>query len=429
MSNPASPSRYELLTIKKGDKTIRLDGKTTSFDYYESLRSPNITAKLSFVDVGGSTSYDSKYNPQGDRTLGTIYNALPLTADGTEKVNFKISSKLGDLNFSITPLIVNSSANLDQESNRESIILSLVSESSIKNRETNVKKNYSGSTSNSQSVSLIVNDILQLPQNKVTIEETSNKYPFIGNNEHPFEILMMLAKKSVPLDDGNPGFFFYETRDGHAFRSIDSLLNQEPVAEYYRSDVNRSSITVNNDYKISSFNIIKNQNLISSLEAGMYVNRTVLFNPKTFNLEENQFVLGTDTLKKTLGKDATTPTNKVHSKVLYDVADVGTLSPTISEGNASNDPNDFQGAVQMRYNLLLSQVVKMQVPCNPNLKAGDIVKCYIEKVTLSDKCEENFDPVESGKYLIFDLCHHYDTKRSFTSMTLVRDTYGLYTGN
>ena len=76
MSNPASPSRYELLTIKKElIKLFALDGKTTSFDYYESLRSPNITAKLSFVDVGGSTSYDTKYNPQGDRTLGTIYNA------------------------------------------------------------------------------------------------------------------------------------------------------------------------------------------------------------------------------------------------------------------------------------------------------------------------------------------------------------------
>ena len=55
MSNPASPSRYELLTIKKGDKTIRLDGKTTSFDYYESLRSPNITANFLSL-MGGSTS-------------------------------------------------------------------------------------------------------------------------------------------------------------------------------------------------------------------------------------------------------------------------------------------------------------------------------------------------------------------------------------
>ena len=41
---------------------------------------------------------------------------------------------------------------------------------------------------------------------------------------------MMLASKSVPTD-GNPGFFFYETKDGHNFRSIDSLISQDPVAE------------------------------------------------------------------------------------------------------------------------------------------------------------------------------------------------------
>ena len=81
----------------------------------------------------------------------------------------------------------------------------------------------------------------------------------------------------------------------------------------------------------------------------------------------------------------------------------------------------------MRYNLLFTQVVKMQVPCNPNLKAGDIIKCNLEVITRSEKEIGIADPVQSGKYLILDLCHHYDPERSFTAMTLVRDTYGLYT--
>ena len=99
----------------------------------------------------------------------------------------------------------------------------------------------------------------------------------------------------------------------------------------------------------------------------------------------------------------------------------------VGEEPDEGDVNTYQGAVQMRYNLLFTQVAKMQVPCNPNLKAGDIVKCNLEIITPGKKEQGDADPVESGNYMILDLCHHYDTERSFTAMTLVRDTYGLYT--
>ena len=43
-----------------------------------------------------------------------------------------------------------------------------------------------------------------------------------------------------------------------------------------------------------------------------------------------------------------------------------------------------------------------------------------------DKELGGLDEHTSGKYLILHLCHHFDTERSFTSMTLARDTYGLH---
>jgi hypothetical protein len=75
---------------------------------------------------------------------------------------------------------------------------------------------------------------------------------------------------------------------------------------------------------------------------------------------------------------------------------------------------------------LFTQVVHLQVPYNENLRAGDTIECNFE--IISDRKEQgSSDPVQSGKYLIMDLCHSFDTTNSFTSMTLVRDTYGLYT--
>lgn len=427
MANPAVASKYQKFEISKKGRSFPLQSKVTSFDYYESLLSPNITATVSYVDTGlvevdqNVATYDNKYDSQS--RPGTLYNALPIVGDGSEEIKFKISSALGTLDFSTTPLYVNGAVNLDQDSNRESVILSLVSKSAIKNQETFVKRNYSRSTNNTQSVRLIAKNLLKI--DKLIADETSNKYPFIGENKSPFDVICKLASKSAP-ENGSPGFFFYETRDGHNFRAIDDLISQTPAAVYFRNDVNRSSVSDNsNDFKIVSFSIIKNQNLINALKSGVYSNRRVVFNPKTFKLEEKQFNI--KPLKKSLGKkEAPTPQDKKHTRILFSIKDVGALSSKVEESD-EGDVNSYQGEVQMRYNLLFTQMAKMQVPCNPNLKAGDIVKCNLEIITPGEKEQGSVDPVESGNYMILDLCHHYDPERSFTAMTLVRDTYGLYT--
>ena len=96
MSKAAQASIYEVLTIDKDGKEVNIQGKTTSFSYYESVLSPNITASLTFVDTGGSIAYDSNYDKQ--ERLGSIYNALPITSG--EKVKFRIrNSNLGALIF------------------------------------------------------------------------------------------------------------------------------------------------------------------------------------------------------------------------------------------------------------------------------------------------------------------------------------------
>ena len=59
-----------------------------------------------------------------------------------------------------------------------------------------------------------------------------------------------------------------------------------------------------------------------------------------------------------------------------------------------------------------------------NFKDQSVIKVEIERQG-DDKSLGGLDEHVSGKYLILHLCHHFDTERSFTSMTLARDTYGL----
>tara|TARA_A100001391_G_C5047880_1_gene272626 strand:+ start:165 stop:1451 length:1287 start_codon:yes stop_codon:yes gene_type:complete len=427
MSKAAQASIYELLTIDKDGKEVNIQGKTTSFSYYESVLSPNITASLTFIDTGGSIAYDSNYDKQ--ERLGSIYNALPITSG--EKVKFKIrNSNSGALDFERNPLIINSASNLSQTSQQNSILINLISQSSLTNQNSTVYKKYSGNIGNT--VGNIIKEYFDVEQNKVRIDDTSNDYSFIGNSYPPFELIMWLAAKSVP-SEGNAGFFFYETRTGFNFRSIDSLISQQPVATYYRSDAFAANQDNNvNDFKIQSFFISKNQNFLNSLKTGVLNSRNIYFNPKTFEEIEEPFQF--TELVKSLGKDTEEPNVDTNintgkfTRTHFDILDIGTHSPEI-DGSDNNDPTQWQAQSTMRYNILFSQVVNMQVPCNINLRAGDTINCNFEIVTQDSKEQGSDDPVQSGKYLIIDLCHHFNPTKSMTSMTLVRDSYGLYSKN
>lgn len=77
----------------------------------------------------------------------------------------------------------------------------------------------------------------------------------------------------------------------------------------------------------------------------------------------------------------------------------------------------------MRYNLLLTQSVSMMIPCNTNLNAGDVIECEFPKISSQDPDEIDTDV--SGPYIIKELCHHFEPNKSYTSLKLVRDNFGI----
>ena len=413
MANTASSSIYEKLTITKNGREVDLAGKTVGFDYFESLLSPNITATLSFVDTGFSLK-DEKRNAQG-----SIYNTLPIT--GGEEIKYKIGKLEGTL-------LNNAAINLNQESQRESVMMSLISKEGLENYNIANSKKYNGKITNS--VKKILKDSFNIDTDSESpnFDESSNAYSFVGANDTPFDLMIELASKSVP-DRGNPGFFFYQTREGFKYRAIDNLIKQEPKETYYYDGALTSGVENDrNNFKIASFSIRKNQNIINAMKAGVYESRNIFFNPLTAEFSEIIFKIENEELQTSLGGDIDykpVKTNNSYSRTNQFVLDVGLLSPGI-DISVNNDPREYIAKAAMRYNLLMSQIIDITIPCNLNLLAGDVIQCEFEKLT--DKKEANpFDINQSGNYLILDLCHHFDPKRSFTSLTLVRDSFGKYT--
>jgi len=415
MSSGASRAAiYEVLTISKEGKEEPLTGKTVNFNYYESLYSPVVSGNLTYVDAGGSVE-DKKDN------LTSIKDGLPITA--LEDLKVKIQTAFGTLDFTKDPFKVTSSPIMHQESNRQTVLLTFVNDKELKNSEVPIFDRYVGKISDS--IKKILLEKLQISNDKIDIEATKNSYGFVGKGRGALNIILDLCRRSVPVK-GDAGYFFFQTQDGFKYKSINSLLSQEPKQKYlYYGAMRTNQENSDNDFKILlPPKVKKDQDITKTLKDGTYVNRNVFFNPQTFEHSEVVFSVDKDGVKKTLGGELPIKTNDLKSfvKTNHHILDIGSFE--VQNQNPNNDPREWQASSTMRYNLLHSIVMEIQIPCNTELMAGDIIEIEIESIK-EDMVQSPSDEQQSGKYLIMHLCHHFDSLRSFTSLTLVRDSYGI----
>ena len=326
-------------------------------------------------------------------------------------------------------LYVSSITDVISESQRESFLLNLVSREAITNETTRVIKKYSSKISTS--VRSILKNVLVTDNDRMEVDDTSNDYKFIGNLRKPFTTLVWLASKSVPNKSGDKtaGFLFYQTQDGFKFKSIENLTQQESKATYTYTEINQSSTETNNDFRILNYGFDKNQNLLEKLRLGTYSSVRLTFDPLNFQMKQKIFKfdeagidkLGNKIILPQISEDSDLSLKDIPSRAFSQVIDRGTIDPDVSK-QENADPTKYQAQTAMRYNILITQLASVVVPCNTDLRAGDIITLKFPKISREDS--ERFDEETSGKYIIKELCHHFDPDRSFTSMKLVRDAFG-----
>ena len=432
-------STYEVFEIKSydGTKTVDLSGGIVNFSYFENVLSPMVTAQALIVNTGNVVRDD-------DGDVSSVYNGLPL--NGGEKVSIKIPATGEGPGIEFTEqndneLYVASITNVLIDAERESFTLNLVSREAITNETSRIGKKFPSTEPISDSVKEIIKNYL-LSDKDVDIDETQNPYGFIGNMKKPFTTLTWLATKSVPGNvsggSATAGYFFFETYLGYHFRSVDSLISQDPFpVEYTYSPGVVDSQDPMKDYKILDFSTMRNQKLIENLEKGAYCTYRMYYNPlnSTFTTpQQGEFKVSQYSKNmENLGRDfeiLLPPVNKtkkslgnVPSRYMTGVLDFGTLERKGSRARAKNaDPMEYHSQAMMRYNTIFTQILSATIPLNTQLTAGTIIKLNFAKITV-DKTKVR-DDEQSGLYMIKELVHYYDNKGSFTKLKLIRDTMG-----
>jgi hypothetical protein len=431
-SKLAEPSNINLFSVtsNKTKKNVDIANGTTELYYYESILQQAIKVSCVYADTGNSVENDGKYM--------SVIEGLPLV--GQEKMQLVMTDNLNNkLDLS---LYVNKISPLNQDSRRSLISLDLVSKEYILNEQIRVKNRFNGKISDHIRYILTDSNCLNTKKN-IDIEETLNNYNFIGNNKKPIYLCNWLSRRSVPNTQnakGNTaGYLFFETSNGFQYKSIDKLFLSKPVKSLIYNDSPDSggqNIPFGYGGKILEYDIDNTIDVVSKFEIGTYSTKIITFDPFNcyYKVEYPRAELTKENLKLA-GKELPVLNDEFpnkHTRTSYMLIDTGTL-PTgntkeqISKSQEQNfDPNGILNQAAMRYNQLFTIKVRITVPGDFSLHAGDLI--FVDNPELSSNTDKNKSEQFGGIYMIAHLCHMVSSTGTFTKLILVRDSYGK-TGN
>ena len=376
----------------------------TDINYFESLLSPTIELKVTFVDV------DQLLGRLGV-TGGEYIDLTILYGDG-DQTEFKIRAE-------DHKLILNSVRDMVTDFNKQVATLEFISVEQFVNQTARVNQKYTGNIT--ETVKKLLKDPTAIGTKKnLDSDEASNSYSFVGNLNHPFETVQWLCPKTQASKDSF-GFLFYETFDGYNFKSIKSLLEQDPI-EYKQSNK-----ALGTNLMILDSNLDETNDIGMNLKTGMYANRTIYVDIESQTLKEVDFKiddLNIENRPKLGNKLDETPT-----RLMLKISDVGVSQKGSDkkETQPASELDEYKNKSYIRNNLLFSQSLSISIPLNTNLRAGLVidVKLPLKQGTDGDEKVDSYGSDRtndsSGRYLISELRHIMAGGKSETQLKLIRD--------
>ena len=473
-SSQASLIRCVISRAGKESKALGSD-MIASFDAHESIESPFMAGSLVISD---SKDFINEYPIQG-----------------SENISIELKTTFSDAPIKYE-FVIASIGNRIVKNKMQVYVLNLISPEALINEGTRVQDPLRG---NSEAIVKKLLGKEYLSSNKELYSEPSRfEIRMNPSRDRPFDIIAKLLKRSVSAKTdysgassenttetaqqikGSAGFFFWETRRGYMFFSIDALCDNDegkfsaPRLNYLREGSEKSgkdlfddttsawgpyvekaaNTEVSGDQRFLIQNAVftSELDLMSSLRKGKYSSLMVFFNHSTGQYEEYVYKIkdSYDNMAHLGGQDSVSliPANqkgelsdfptRVMTMLLDHEAwynDPGIANP---EDSNATDPTKFadwqkyyaaQGAA--RTELLKNQEGTIKIPGNPFICAGDKIDIRIQSKLADDlKVKKPFDEESSGVYLVKETTQTYnflegDNGTLKTTLRLFRDSYGM----
>ena len=445
------------------------------FQYFEDIFWPSYAATM--------VVQDSSEN---------LISAMPI--QGFEKCIVEIDDLDGG-NYSYEFRVWNISNRVETGRN-QIYTLGLLSVEGMLNEGITVNKIIEGNTSTQ--VKKILTDYFRVPDGKIDVENSSTSIKILPTKKSPFALIRSILPKTIsekvsPVlkkfniettikggeivgdipqftsdvritgtqGKGSAGYFFFQTRRGYVFRSIDSLISTDTDNFNGKPTINNLELE-NKKFKwqtakvgdpstmlIQEIIFGKELDMIKKMREGHYSNICCFFNINTHSYEEQVYSLK-DTWEQmahlgdsdkdlppgqvTLSKyPSRTMSTVINNEVWYSGTDVASDDPKEGGDSKSTHPyQDFQKHYLQqglaRAGILFNQQLTISLTGHLELCAGDKIEIELPNPKKESEKDSDVDPIYSGTYLIKNLNHQFnmtDDRSVYTVLDLIRDSNGI----
>ena len=457
--------KYNYVVIQPiGGTAIDLTAHLQYIEYFENIMSPTISMNMK---ISSTFNFVSKLPIRGGERIAMEVETLSgIFKFGTIEKDQGIVPDSGEL-------YVYKIEHLDQPTTAQSFTLKITSPEYFANETSRCTKKYKLAKIHVH-IKDILGNVMKVDPDKFAkdglIESTTNSYSFIGNTKKPFHTISWLCPKAIKGSKqgvsgegeqaktvGTAGYLFFENKKGFNFKSIESLVARTRKGEGESSENADAKIRgeeihgpylhpgmgamgnaykLEENFKINHFHVNRGTDIRKALAVGQYANRTVFFDSLTHVVSNyNYNLLPKDKKKKDdgalqnqLGDDdenivgISSDLSSANSRLFVRISDHGTLGVGAQGFETSGIDQAYQAKAASRYNQLFSQSIDIQIPLNTRIKVGDLINCVFPEMKQGMSSE--LDQSASGNYLVTRLNHHIQPNASFSSLNLVRDSYG-----
>ena len=396
----------------------KLDGDSSSefgllagnpnISYYESLFSPSVNVTIETTDVSGFVSREEIYGGQSIEISIKMFDP--------DINDFKIKKdKHG--------LVVNSVKNVTMDFKESKSTLECVSKDFLRNEVARLNRRFTGN------ITEIVKKIMEeepkgiKTTKDIEVDQATNSYTFCGNLKRSIDTIQWLQPKAK--SENQFGFLFFEDYDGYKFKSIESLLKQEPFTD---QPFEMSQASTSSRFAILDAVMVQTNDVFLNMRSGTYNNDTTYIDLISQTKSVDDFKI--DNLKdlKNPPKLPDNLTDSTSRKMLrFDDPGVMQKGSKREDEQPKEELAKIQNQSYARNNLLFSQALKIKVSFNPSLRVGKIIEVRLPVDTDSSESGVKYQKLGkgdlSGKYLISELRHKVGSNKSSTHLTLVRDLF------
>ena len=256
------------------------------------------------------------------------------------------------------------------------------------------------------------------------------------------------------------GYFFYETRNGFNFKSLEGMISKgkkggqyrEPVATYTNTPVTQGGKLYDSDspniFKVYEFNIVNRFDSLTNIRNGVYASRLVTYNAFTKQFKELDFDY-TDSFvnQRHVGQvKQTSKSNPItgfmpifnyeggkslssfsEGKYMFESSTQGMhdTEQTVSDKSVSIGPPDVENTLQKaisQQGAYDSFKIEIKVPGNTGVSAGDVISFETTTFGGPQSKSKEIDPYISGNYLVTNARHLINTTQHITLLTCAKDS-------